>query len=228
MKCNPLVCFGNALDCSEAIECFDKLPCDKLRMDYISYPDNYKIAQKFFLAHKEYTHFIYLAPDLIVSVDQFNELKKRVEINNYDVYGGVCNVDMAKYKNHLACCIKLPELPYLSRRYRWVAESQRQYLMNSGVNKMAVKFNALAFCFIKREILENYEFTTLPYNTDERPIWESRGGYACDLAFCHYCDYSNITILVDLQIKFKHLRYAGKNQSGKKSCKTTFIPYQSK
>ncbi len=222
---NPLVCFGNALDCKEAIQSFDDLPCDKLRMDYTKYPYNYRIAQKYFLEHKEYTHFIYMAPDMVISVSQFEELEKRVLTNDYDVYGGVCNVDMGKYSEHLACCIKLPKLPYELRRYRWVSESQRQWFMNSGINKLRVKFNALAFCFIKREILEKYEFTTVPYETDERPIWESRGGYACDLAFAHYCDFSKIDILVDLQIKLKHLRYSGKNQVGKKDSKITFIPY---
>ena len=222
---NPLVCFGNALDCKPAIEAFKKLPCDKLQLDYFEYPNNYSKAQEFFLLNKEYTHFIYLSPDLVVSVNQFDELKTQVGINNFDVFGLVCNVDKGKYSDKLACCLKLPKLRYEFRRYRWIAESQRQWFLSNGIRFINVKFNALAFCFIKREILEKYTFTELPYETDERPIWESRGGYACDLAFCHYCDFHKIDIKIDLRIKADHLRYGGKKQVGKKDSKITFIPH---
>jgi len=223
---NPLVCFGNAYDCKPTIKAFESLPCDKLRLDYIAYPNNYLEAQKFFLEHKEYTHFIYLAPDLVVNLEQFNFLKQQVENYDYEVYGPVCNVDKGKYSDKLACCIKLPKIPYQLRRYRWMAESQRQWFMSNGINLHKVKFNALAFCFIKREILERYNFTELPYSTDERPIWETRGGYACDLAFCHHCDFHKIDIFIDLRVKTNHLRYAGKVQVGLKKPLITFIPYK--
>ena len=77
LKCNPLVCFGNAYDCPEALNEFENLPCDKLRLDYIKYPLNYFEAQKFFLEHREYTHFIYMAPDMVVTPQQFLILKKK-------------------------------------------------------------------------------------------------------------------------------------------------------
>jgi len=223
MKVNPLVCFGNAYDCKEAIKSFNDLPCDKLRLDYIGYPQNFLKAQEFFLKHKEYTHFVYLAPDLVISKSQFNELKKQVEAWDYDVYGPVCNVDKMKYENKLACCIKLPAIKFEFRNYRWVQEEARQYFMNAGLKTLTVKFNGLTFCFIKRRILENYTFSTLPFETDEKPIWENRGGWACDLAFAHYCDFANIQIKVDLQVKLNHLRYPGKLLVGIKPPKITFI-----
>ena len=225
MKCNPLVCFGNAYDCKEALEAFEDLPCDKLKLDYIKYPLNYLEAQRFFLEHKEYTHFIYQAPDLIVSKSQFNELKENVINNDYDVYGPVCNVDKGKYSNKLACCLKLPQIPFHLRLYRFVDESARMYFLEHDVKILKVKFNALAFCFIKRKILEDYKFTTVPYEIDARPVWERNTGYACDLAFAHYCDFSNIDIFVDLRIKAEHLRFAGSLQVGKKPPKITFISY---
>jgi len=226
MKVNPLVCFGNAMDCQPAIDGFNSLPCDKLRLDYFQYPYNYRVAQKFFLEHKEYTHFVYLAPDLVINPAQFRELVKMVEHWDYDVFGPVCNVDKGKYSDKLACCLKLPKLPYDLRRYRWIAESQRQWFMSNGIKSIVVKFNALCFTFIKREIIEKYNFTEIPYETDERPIWESAGGYACDLAFAHYCDFSKIDIHVDFQIKLDHLRYASKPK--KLPYKMTFIPFEGK
>ena len=225
MRVNPLVCFGNAYDCKEAINSFNDLPCDKLRLDYVKYPLNFLQAQKFFLQHKEYTHFIYLAPDLIITKKQFIELKENIINNDYDVYGPVCNVDKGKYSNKLACCLKLPELPFHLRLYRFVDESNRLYFLEHDVKILKVKFNALAFCFIKRSILEKYSFTTLPFETDEKPIWKRKVGYACDLAFAHYCDFSDIDIIVDLRIKAEHLRYPGPLLVGKKDPKITFIRY---
>jgi len=32
MNSKPLVCFGNAYDCNEAIEGFNEIPCDKLQL----------------------------------------------------------------------------------------------------------------------------------------------------------------------------------------------------
>jgi len=221
----PLLCFGNAYDCKAAIDSFNKIPCDKLRLDYVEYPNNFLEAQKYLLEHKEYTHFIYQAPDLVISVNQFNELVKTVEANNYPVYGPVCNMDNGKYKDKLACCLKLPDIKFNLRNYRWVQEEARQYFLNEGINILDVKFNGLTFCFIKRSILEKYQFSTLPYTTHEKAIWENRGGWACDLAFCHYCDFENISILVDLRIKLIHLRYADKSHVGIKKPKITFIRY---
>ena len=226
MNVNPLVCFGNAYDCKSALEAFEHLPCDKLKLDYIKYPHNYLEAQKFFLQHKEYTHFVYLAPDLVITTQHFNELKKVLEANNYDVYGPVCNVDKGKYSNKLACCLKLPEMPFHLRLYRFVDESHRLYFLEHNVKILKVKFNGLAFCFIKRKILENYKFATIPYETDEKPIWERKTGYSCDLAFAHYCNFDNIDILVDLRIKAEHLRYPGPLLIGKKPPKITFIRYE--
>ena len=75
-------------------------------------------------------------------------------------------------------------------------------------------------------ILMKYTFSTLPFETTEKPIWEARGGWACDLAFCHYCDYTNIEILVNLKIKLNHLRFWGKLQIGLKPPKMEFIKWK--
>lgn len=224
MKCKPLVCFGNAYDCKEVIDCFNELPCDKLRLDYIKYPNQFLESQMFFLQHKEYTHFVYLSPDTVIEKWQFKELIKLVEAWDYPVIGGVSNVDTGKYKDKFAACLKLPAINFDDRNYRWISTEQRKYLMENGARILKVKFNALAFCFIKREILENYKFSTLPFETEAKPIWEERGGWACDLAFCHYCDFNDIEIRVDLLIKMKHLRYYGPLQIGIKKPLITFIP----
>lgn len=220
----PLLVFSNAYDCKPVIDELKNIPCDQLHINYFSYPYNYTIGENFFLEN-DYSHYIPIAPDLVLTKEQFLFLSKEVEKNPNDVYGPCCNVDTAKYKDRLAFCLRLPLLEYLNRRYYWSSEGFRQAAITNGVNVIDVKFNALAAPFIPRKIKEKCRFTKTPYKTDERPIWEKRGGYACDLAFCHYCDYLKIPIKVDLRIKCLHLRYGGTLQVGIKEPSVIFYKW---
>ena len=218
-----LVAFANVYDCEPAIQAVKKLPCDKLFIEYFTYPDNYFQVEKFLKDKPEYTHILYVAPDLVIDLDIFNAMVENLIINDYDVYGCCLNVDMDKDKDSLAACIKLPELNYSNRRYRWIKEHHRLIMLQS-INVIPVRFNA-GFHFIKRNIKDKIPYTTLPYPTDERPIWETRGGYACDLALSHWLNFFDIPIMLDLRYKITHLRYAGPVLVGKKEPKITFYPY---
>lgn len=134
---------------------------------------------------------------------------------NYPIYGPCCNVDKQKYKDSLACCLQLPTLEYGTRNYRWLKDSQRKDAVRRGFTVIDVKFNA-NLAFVRRDIKERIEYMSVPYKTDERPIHEVKGGYACDLAFCHMLDSIDITPKVDLRYKVEHLRYAGELMVGKK------------
>ena len=209
----------------EVLEALKQIPCDQLHINFYPYPKNYQIGQEYFLNHPEYTHYLVQSPDLIPEKQDYLKMLKILKKEDYDVYGPCANVDNGKYKHHIIGCNKLPELPYEKRRYRWIAESQRQYFLNAGINILSVKFNGLAFCFIKREYIEKIKFTTLPYETDDRPIWETRGGYACDLAFMHWMNFLNKKVILDLRFKWVHNRYGLPLQVGKKKPLITFIPY---
>ena len=213
---NPLIVFANAYDCYPSIDALRRLEkYDQLWINYVKYPINYQITERFFEENPQYTHIFYVAPDIVLDDYKFECLIKYVEQHDPPVYGGCCNVDKGKYENSLACCLKLPELDYINRRYRWVAESHRKFFLNNGTSVIKVKFNA-NFAFVRRDVKDKIKYMALPYKTDERPIHEQRGGFACDLAFCHFADSLGIDILVDLRYKFEHLRYAGKLQVGVK------------
>ena len=103
-----LVVFANVYDCDPAIQAVKKLPCDKLFIEYFPYPDNYFQVEKFLKDKPEYTHILYVAPDLVIDLDIFNAMVENLIINDYDVYGCCLNVDMDKDKDSLAACLKLP------------------------------------------------------------------------------------------------------------------------
>ena len=221
----PLLVFSNAYDMPQVKEALKEIPCDQLHLDFFKYPLNYEHGQKFFLEHKEYTHYLVQSPDLIPQKDDYLKMIHILQEWDYDVYGPCANVDTKDWKNHIIACNKLPELSYENRRYRWVSESQRQYYLEHTINTIKTKFNGLAFAFIKRELLEQIKFTSLPYPTDERPLWEAKGGYACDLAFMHWMDYLKKEVIVDLRFKWVHNRYGSELLVGKREPKITFIPY---
>ncbi len=220
----PIIFFANAYDCIPSIEALKEIPCDQLHIEYYPYPQNYIEVEKFLNTHIEYTHIFYIAPDVVLTLAAWNHLMEYVEKNNPDVYGPCCNVDTNSHKDDLACCLKLPDIKYENRRYRWVKESHRQHYLNNNMPVIEVKFNA-NLCIIKREIKDKIPYMALPYLTDERPIHEKKGGFACDLAFNHFCESLNVKRLVDFRVKLQHLRYAGPLQVGKKEPKLTFIRY---
>ena len=218
MKVNPLLVFSNVYDCEPVINALHKINADILCVNYYKYPYNWLIGDKYFKEHPEYTHYIPIAPDLVPNPDEFEIMRKYVQEFDFDVYGPCCNVDMEREKDYLATCLKLPELEYNKRHYKWLAESQRQFLLSKNVTILDVKFNALCAPFIKRKIKLDIPFTKLPYPTTEKPIWETefKSGYASDLAFCHFCNYRQVPIKQDLRFKWLHLRYNGELQIGKK------------
>ncbi len=216
---NPLIVFANVYDCWPAIQGLRWLEkYDQLWVNYVKYPTNYIITESFFEENKQYTHLLYVAPDMVLDDYSFDCMIKYVEKHDPPVYGGCLNVDTEKYKDALACCLSLPEIDYINRRYRWVNEVHRKFMLNNGTSVIKVKFNA-NFAFIRRDIKEKIKFMSLPYETDERPIHERAGGYACDLAFCHSLNHLGIDPLVDLRYKFKHLRYNGRLLVGVKEPK---------
>jgi len=225
MNFKPLVVFANVYDCEPAINALKQIPADQLHINYYPYPENYKQIELFLESHKSYTHILYVAPDIVLNKVAWQIMTEYILNNNPAVYGCYLQVDSINEPESLACCVKMPTLNYLNRRYRWVKESQRQYFLDHDLMILPVKFNA-NFAFVRIDVKEKIPYMAIPYPSDERPITETSGGYACDLAFCHYLEALNITPLVDLRVQVQHLRYAGKLLVGIKVKNVKFIPYE--
>ena len=190
----------------------------------MKYPTNYVESRKFFLEHKEYTHYVALPNDLVVTPEIFQKLCDTLEKYDYPVLSGCCNVDFkGKWANMVNVCLKLPALAYKDRNYRWLAESQRLELISRGVTITQFDFAGFPCMFIRRDILEKIPFATVPYPTNERPIWETDGGFGGDVAFCTSLKYYGIPNRVDLTCIMEHLRYEGKMLVGIKPPEVVFI-----
>jgi hypothetical protein len=224
---NPLIAYWHSVDLPQVTEPLKSIPCDQVHISYFPYPYPHRIAENFFHAHKEYTHLLLIPNDLIVTKDHYNMMLEFVSKYDLAVGAGVCNVDTAKYENHLNVCLRLPEISYQTRRYRWLAESQRLDLLRRGIDFLQVEFAGFPFMWVRRDVLEKTRINWLESQTNESPIWESNGGYSNDLAFCHNLKKHDIPIVVNLRCKMLHLRYAGEQQIGKKAPKVKYFKYDS-
>lgn len=220
---NPLLAYWRPKDLPKVLKGIEELPCDKIFANYYNYPHNYNLTRNFFLENPEYTHYIALPNDLVPTRKIYDKLIEHIKIHDYPVVAGCCNVDLRKYKNHLNVCWKLPEVPYIKRHYRWMAESIADNMINKGEPVHRVGFAGFPLMFIRRDIIEKIPFGTIPYPVDERPIWETRGGFGGDLAFCTSCKYYDIPVMVDLTCKMEHLRFEGEMLIGKKPPSIEFI-----
>ena len=224
MKINPLICYWRPKDLPKVLENLDKINCDKMYLNYFPYPQNYVLSRDYFLEHKEYTHYVALPNDLVLTKEVFEKMCKTLEEFYYPVLSGCCNVDFkGKWAGMVNVCLKLPKLAYSERIYRWLAESQRKELISRGVRIMMFDFAGFPAMFIRRDVLEKIPFAKVPYETTERPIWESDGGFGGDLAFCTSLKYHGIPNRVDLTCIMEHLRYEGKMLVGIKPPEVVFI-----
>lgn len=216
MKVNPLIVYWRPKDLPEVLDNLDKIDCDKMYCNYMKYPTNYNESRKHFLDHPEYTHYVALPNDLVVTKEIFEKMCNTLENNDYPVLSGCCNVDMEGNKDKVNVCLKLPDLGYDSRIYRWLAESQRLDAISRGHHIIELGFAGFPCMFIRRDILEKIPFATVPFETDLRPMWETRGGFGGDIAFCTSLKHYGIPNRVDLTCMMKHLRFEGKMLVGVK------------
>ena len=226
MNFNPLIGYWHSVDLQQVKDGLNSIPCDKVQVSYYDYPYPHRLVEKYFREHKEYTHLILVPNDLVYDVTNFEKTKKAILENDYPVLCGLCNVDLKQYKDFWNVVLKLPELSYIERRYRWLAESTRQALLLHGSHFILVGFAGFPATCVRRDVFDSVKINIFndDIKTKEAPIWETKGGYSNDLIFCHNLHDVGIPTICDLENTMLHFRYTGEKQNGKKPAKVTFIP----
>ncbi len=225
MRFNPLIGYYHAVDLDEVKDGLNEIYADKLQVSYFSYPFPHRIIEKFFNDNQDYTHLIMIPNDLVYNNENFQRTKEAIEKFDYPVLSGLCNVDLTQHKTDYNVCFKLPELAYINRRYRWLADSTRKELLRRGSRFVNVKFAGYPAICIRRDVIEKVRlnFLNRTIETNELPIWETRGGFANDLIFCHNINDVGIPLICDIENTMLHFRYTGKSQIGVKPEKVKFI-----
>ena len=180
---------------------------DKLIIKYHLHHEAHEIAQKFFLEHKEYTHFLIVTDDIAVTPDHvkllirdYLEYKYPVIscYTNWEWWNDWVNVTSRDLRN------KVIVSPYNYGFYRL------KHLLELMVNKkisyplMKVFFVGLPCTLIERSVVEKVGFRPYKYITDNTLGILAKRGIMFDLQFAIDCANNNIPIYVDLRCLITH------------------------
>jgi len=216
---NPLLVYLKTGIYPDILNNLKDIPCDKLILEYYPYPHPHNIARGFFLEHKEYTHLIIQPPDLLVTKENYLNLKFVVEELDYPVLSGVCNVDRegTDFFYLWNICKTCPDRDYLKRRYDYFPKCK------NSLGIVQVGFMGMSFPFIRRDIIER---TTIEGEPLFRGSIHRNNGIAPDLLFCNNCKDAGIKIMADTDVRMYHYANHIPSLVGKQSCKQTFIPFE--
>ena len=206
---NPLLVYFQAKDIPEVLEELYEIDnIDIMCLKYMPFPIPHKVAFDYLIMNPQYTHIIIQPVDLIVTKEHIEKLLQRVQ--GHYVYSGVCNVDLEKYKDYLACSYHLPDKDPNLRRAYWISKNKNQ-------EPFRVAHVGFSLTCISRKVIEDIYRHKLPlYQKDSLQ-------HCADLAFSHACKELDYPIICDPDINMKHLRFQGKNLCGTRNQAIEFI-----
>jgi hypothetical protein len=174
--------------------------CDKLLIKGYLHEEAHKIARDFFLEHKEYTHLIICAEDVLVTPCHLKLLLQDIEEHpEFPVIAGYSNFDFTHN------WLNITDLD-LRRTYVMFAEQYRfipplSVMSGKYPTFMRVFFQGLALAAIRRDVVEKIPFR--PYKRVSDRLGYNRG-VMFDLAFAIDCANANIPQYVDTRLWLIH------------------------
>jgi hypothetical protein len=197
-KIKPLIFIPSPRDIAEFSESVSRLSnYDRYWVKYTPEVDAYAKARKFFLENN-YSHFVILPDDLVVTPKQIDSLIQDINEKDYEVISGITNVDIRQV-NYGKYCVsrQLPRIEVLTEQsYDWFTEYERQsYLNFHKMPILRVKHIGFPLTFIRRDIVKKLQFKAL-------------AKYNCclDVQFSYDCHSLGIPIFIDIRIVGKHLK----------------------
>lgn len=177
------------------------LPCDVLKVCFLPEYQCFQEIRNYFLA-TDYTHLVIASDDIVVKPEHVIQLQKDLEEYDYQVIGGMMNVDEPEYQLPQGQLNISLELPFKSRKTRWYTWIHRQELPEQNI--FQVKFNGFSLLSIRRDVVSEHVFVGDMFWVDE-----PEKGASYDLTFCWWCHENNIPVFTDKRIDMKHLRASG-------------------
>jgi hypothetical protein len=170
-----------------------KLKHDKLWFKYHPYiREPYNRARKFFMKHREYSHFAICPDDLMVTEEGVERLWKNAK--HFDILMGTCNVDMND-DGRLAMTKNLPTIKRDGRVYDFYNKSE------VGKKIIQVPWCGTPFAIFSRKIMGKMMF-----NGDGR-MNPDRTAFSYDVGIAHDAKKLGVAINVDTGVYFHHKRF---------------------
>ena len=196
----PLFLILSPRDIPQVIESLKQCPFDKLWIKYHPSWWAHRYGKQMFLSHKEYSHLVLWADDLIYDHQVMMRLFSYAA--RYPLTTGIANVDMDGHKEEACITKNLPAINREYRLYNWYRMDELDH------GSMFVKHSGMAAAVIERELVER-----LSFDGDDM-------GHAQDVIISHELDKMGLRILAVTGCRFLHLRHGGEIMNGRKEAFT--------
>jgi len=181
---------------------------DRLEVSNYLFEEAHKIARDYFLEHKEYSHILIMAEDVVITPDHIKLILDDYEATHYPVICGVINIAFEK-----------PLLAINTRDLRGVRVMHtRDYQMIGLLDVLSnrldypfqkVFFNGKALMLVRREVMEKVTFSPYTYWVHPRMrrklgAMAPKKGTMFDLKFALECADLGIPVYADLRLLLFH------------------------
>lgn len=181
---------------------------DRLEVMGFKHPEAHRIADQFFLEHPEYTHFLMLAEDVIITPDMVRQLLRDYEETRFPVICGYSNIAFHKDTVNIT-----------QKDLRGIRVNLQEQYKNPTLHDVLAKrldypfvkvfYHGLTLSLIERSILLKIPFR--PYKTILDSLRSKRfrepltpHGIMFDLQFAIDCANNDIPIYCDLRLLTIH------------------------
>lgn len=200
----PLIFIPSPRDLPEFIEATTKIKYDKLWSKYYNEDDAYRLGRYWFSEHPEYTHFVVLPDDLIVTNDDIEQLMNDAAL--CDVVSGWCRNTIRKNlywkgekekEGDADSCISIKSLPPnppfrgIYEQYHFMSVKEIEDALNHGLTMVSVKYAGFPPTIIARKMIMK-----IPFRTSQ--------GCCTDSCFSLDLNEHKITQYCDLRVKTWH------------------------
>ena len=200
---------------------------DLLLIKYYPHHIAHEKARDFFLKHEEYTHFIIINEDTIVTPSHLKLLIEDIKKYNYPVIGSFCfPYSKTHPKTNLTRKNMRNERVVFANQYDFI-ELEEVISWDLSEPLEPFYFNGLALTAIRRDIVEKVEFKPYKYVNDRLLGFWIRRGIMFDLQFSNTLHDLGIPLMVDKRLMVIHFGNTRRfiNLRGKTPHITLIKPY---
>jgi hypothetical protein len=181
---------------------------DRLEVMGFYHDEAHQIARRYFLEHMEYTHFLFLVEDVIITPDMVAHLEMVTEEENLPVLCGYCNV---AFHNDKVNITEKDLRPYrIVNQEQYGFPSVKEFLrrdLTKPLQKVFFQGNVLAI--FRRDVIEKLTFKPYKYVGDSirRHAFGYKGshfGIMFDLQMALECAIHQVPIFCDTRLLCFH------------------------
>lgn len=201
---NPLGVVFSARNFKPCLEWIDRIQSiDKLYLVNYTLDDALPMAREYFLHHPEYTHFLHIPEDCIISNVMVNLVIDDVEKHGFKIIGGWCNYTWIKDWVTFTFKDMSRIIPLSAEMFNLVRKDDILRLQY-GYPFVKVYHAGWILQLVDREVIEKIPFRALRYLTTriDGIVW--KWGASHDLAFSIDANKQGYDIMVDLRVGILH------------------------